>query len=168
MTTFAQRSQVGAGGVAELKVRLTEFGFTVFEIGQETWLPSSLHEKIRHEHADLMIRAIRYMPDLVALAANFPWSYWESKVNVTPGTPNFTIEKACYDEQMARQAKGERVVVAFKDVDGAWSANWIERLVVLRDMSEQRQDARGSRTPYLLIRKTCAVPFAEFVLGRWR
>ena len=115
-----------------------------------------------------MIRAIRYTPDLVAIAANFPWSYWESKVNVTPNTPNFTIEKACYDEQMARHAKGERIVVAFKDVGGAWSVNWIERLNVLRDMSEQRQEARGSRTPYLLIRKTCAISFSEFVLGKWR
>lgn len=151
-----------------MKVRLTEFGFTVFQIGQETWMPSSLHDAIRHIHDDLMIRAIRYTPDLVAVAANFPWSYWESKVNVTPSTPNFTIEKACYDEQMARHGKGERIVVAFKDVDGSWRANWIERLTVLRDMSDLRQEARGSRTPYLLIRKTCAISLPEFLLGEWR
>lgn len=168
-TTFDSRVSAGSAGMIEFMHLLHARGFSVFAVGQETWLPDKLHEEIRFEHADLMARAIRYFPDLAAYRREplFPWSYWEVKVNTTPGTPNFTIEKACYEEMMARHAKGERVAVAFKDVDREWYANWIDLLDVERDMSDRRQEARGSRTPYLLVRKDRARRLGEFTSRGW-
>ena len=82
-----------------------------------------------------------------------------------PNTPNFSIEKACYDEALARQAKGERVVLAFKDVDEAWYANWIENIPIGRDMSAHRHLSKGSHTPYYLIRKSSTLPLMDFLLS---
>jgi hypothetical protein len=79
-------------------------------------------------------------------------------------TSNFAIERACYDEQMARVSKGERVVIAWmEEVDGSWYANWVEQLPVLCDLSRQRHVAEGSHTPFLLIQKRFALPLAEFL-----
>lgn len=110
-----------------------------------------------------MVRAMRYMPDLLAYRAGFPLAWLEAKVKITPGTANFSLEKTCYAELMARHAKGERVVVAFKDTNGKWRANWVEKLSVERNMSGQRLVARGSHTPYLLITKAGTVGLSDFL-----
>ncbi len=161
--SFDTRAAAGHSGQAELSFILTRHGFDVMETGQENWLLASVHDALRFEHNDLMTRAVRYMPDLLAYRADFPLAWWEAKVNVTPNTTNFTLEKACYDELMARRAKGERAVVAFKDTDNRWRANWVEKLCVERDMSGQRLVARGSHTPYLLIPKATTVGLSDFL-----
>lgn len=161
--SFSARIRLGADGQAELAERLHAEGFQVFETGQENWLSRVVHAALRFEHADQMVRAVRYFPDLLAWRADWPLAYWEAKTNATPGTPNFSIEKACYEEMMARHAKGERVVVAFRDTDGMWRANWIERLEIRRDMTADRQVARGSHTPYLLLPKSCTRPWEIFL-----
>jgi len=161
--SFGDRALAGHSGQAELSFMLTRNGFDVMQTGQENWMPGSVHDALRFEHDDLMVRAVRYTPDLLAYRADFPLAWWEAKVNVTPGTMNFTLEKACYDELMARHEKGERVVVAFRDTDSKWRANWVEKLCVERDMSGQRLVARGSHTPYLLIPKAATVGISDFL-----
>ncbi len=160
---FEQRASVAETGVRELKGILERHGLRVLRTGQENWLPADIHAAIRFDHNDPMVRAIRYMPDLLTFHPARRLEYWEVKVNTTPGTGNFTIEKACYDELMARAAKGERLVVAFKDVEGTWYANNIQKLVIGRDMSASRQYAQGSQTPYLLLPKSSALSLTSFL-----
>jgi hypothetical protein len=169
-TTFDGRLSVGRAGQAELQAVLERRGFEVFVTGQEHLLSPAVHAALRYEHADPMARAVRFAPDLLAYRADFPLAYWEAKVNTTPGTPNFAIEKACYEEQLARVEKGERVVIAFLDVDRLWRANWVGRLGISRDMSARRHAARGSQTPYVLVWKASTLPLAEFMQASagWR
>jgi len=162
-TSFSARARWGADGLVELAERLRVEGFQVLETGQENWLPQDVHAALRFEHDDRMARAVRYFPDLLAWRADWPLAYWEAKTNATPNTPNFSIERACYDEMMARHAKGERVVIAFRDTDGMWRANWVERLEISRDMTAERHAARGSHTPYLLLPKSCVRPLEMFL-----
>ena len=161
--TFAARSREGEAALAELIIILEQNGFDVFHVVQETWLPARLHDAVRFVHDDLMVRAIRYFPDLAVVGPGFPWSYWDAKRNVTPGTANFSIEKACYEELMARHAKGERVIVSFKDVDNKWYACWVQMLNPVRDMTGVRGESRSSHTPYLLVRKDNAKRLSDFL-----
>ncbi len=59
------------------------------------------------------------------------------------------------------------MVVAFQDTDTLWRANWIDLLTPIRDMSDLRSEAKGSHTPYLLIRKEIAQLIAEFLRTGW-
>ncbi len=164
--TRLQRSRIGRSGEQELRVILQRYGFIVLATGQENWLSKSVHDSLRLNHKDPMVQAIRYMPDFLAYHPRLDLrflAYWDAKVNVTPGTLNFTIEKACYEEGIARTHKGERVVIAFKEVDGSWFANWVEQLQVVADMSRQRRRAKGARTPYLLISKASTHPLDQFI-----
>ncbi|MGE5223556.1 MAG: hypothetical protein ACM3PY_14055 [Omnitrophica WOR_2 bacterium] len=164
--TRLERSRIGRSGEEELKSVLRRYGFIVLTTGQENWLAKSVHDRIRPNHEDPMVQAIRYMPDFLAYHPQLDlrfFAYWDAKVNVTPGTLNFTIEKACYEEAIARTRKGERVVIAFKEVDGRWFANWAEQLAVVADMSRQRRRAKGAKTPYLLISKASTHPLAQFI-----
>jgi len=163
MQTRTARMAAGGDGQAELKQLLEGFGFQVVDTGQETWLPAWAHQALRQVHDDVTVRAVRYQPDLLAWSPRFPYAFWDAKVNATPGTPNFTIEHACYQEQVARWNAGQRVVIAFRDTDGKWSANSIGRLQVVDDHSARRHQAAGSQTPYLLINKRSAVPLHAFV-----
>lgn len=163
MDSRSARIETGSAGQAELKSLLVGYGFTVVDTGQESWLPAEIHERLRTDHTDPMVRAVRYTPDLLAFSPRFRLAWWDAKVNATPGTPNFTIELACYEEQLARCAKGERVAIAFKDTDGRWLAQWTPRLRVNEDRRADRHEAKGSMTPYLLIAKTSCEPMAAFV-----
>ncbi len=102
VSTFADRIHLGEAAQKELAARLRGEGFAVLETGQENWITAQVHAALRFEHEDLMARAVRYFPDLLAWRVNFPLAYWEAKANATPDTPNFAIEKACYDEGLAR------------------------------------------------------------------
>lgn len=164
---YTGRIQIGRKGEDELRLILEAYGFMVKPTGQENWLPVGIHRHIRHNHSDTMARAVRYMPDFLVyhpvLELRF-FAYWDAKVNVTAGTENFSIEKACYEEFMARVGKGERVVVAFKDVDGQWYANWVEALVIQADMSSLRHAANGAQTPYLLVAKSSVRCLNDFLM----
>ena len=146
-----------------LKAMLHRNGFIVFMSGQENWMPKDIHKKIAYEYNDDMIRAIRYMPDFLAFHDRFPFAWWEVKRNTTPGTANFTLEKACHTEGMARHAKGERVIIVYHDTNDKFTAAWIQDLVVKIDKSNIRQKAKGSRTPYLLILKSSTVDLEVFL-----
>lgn len=163
MQTHAARMAAGGDGQAELKQLLLNYGFLVVDTGQESWLPNWAHQALRQVHDDATVRSVRYQPDLLAWSPRFPFSFWDAKVNATPGTPNFTIEQACYQEQLARMTIGQRIVIAFRDTDGKWSANSVGRLQVVDDHSARRHDAAGSQTPYLLISKRSTVPLHAFV-----
>ncbi len=163
MTTFGERQAAGQAAQDALKVVLQNLGFTVIGVGQENWLPKSVHDALRQNHDDLMIRSVRYQPDLLAFHPGFPAAYWEVKRNTTPGTPNFAIEVACYQEALARTAKGERIIFAFLEVDNTWHAQWSNWLRVQGDKSAVRQQSKGSHTPYLLIAKTSASPLLGFL-----
>jgi len=162
------RLTAGLAGQAELKKILESLGFTVIETGQESWLPTLVHEVLRRNHTDPMVRAVRYQPDLLAYSPRFPLAWWDAKVNTRPGTPNFSLEEACYTEQIARTRKGERVAIAFKDTDGRWSAQWVDLLRVNADRSGDRHDAKGSQTPYYLVAKDSTEPLGGFVAFRSR
>jgi hypothetical protein len=164
MLSRDNRVTTGAAGQAELKALLAiNFGFTVVETGQETWLPTALHERLRDDHTDLMVRAVRYMPDLLAWSPRFRLAWWDAKVNTVPHTPNFTLELACYQEQLARCQKGERVAIAFRDTDGRWYAQWAQRLRVTEDWRDKRHQAAGSHTPFVLIAKSSCESLMAFV-----
>lgn len=163
VSTFSQRISIGQAGQEELADLLRSCGFRVFSIGQETYLDPDTHALIRFDLGDPMVRAVRHAPDLLAYRRGFPLAYWDAKVNTTPNTPNFTIEKDSYSELMARSEKGERVVVAFKDTDQLWHANFVQHLHVTGDLSNRRSESRGSHTPFLLIRKSSAIPFNRFL-----
>ena len=160
---FDQRLSSGQAGQQDLVANLRKMGFRVMLTGQEMWLDEVVHQALRLNHTDQMMRAVRYRPDLLAYHPGFPLAYWEVKTNTTPGTANFAVEKACYAEMVARKAKGERIVFAFQDVDRTWYAQWVEKLIVARDMSAIRKQARGSHTPYLLIPKSCVLPLSGFL-----
>lgn len=163
MSSFTQRRQVGESAQAELQTLLTLRGFTVFATGQEQMLSKFVHEAVRFEHDDLMVRAVRYAPDLLVWRHDWPLAWWEVKANTTPDTPNFAVEKACLEELLARVQKGERCVLAFRDTDGLWSAQWAQSLNVGRDMSAARHEAKGSHTPYVLIPKASALGLTKFI-----
>lgn len=183
MQSRPARVAAGADGQAELKSLLEmRYGFTVVPTGQEFWLPAAAHDVLRRVHDDVTVRAVRYVPDLLAWGQGFPFSFWDAKVNQTPGTSNFSIESACYDEGMARWSIGQRVVLAFRDVDrspalpaasrqttgNAWYAQAVQHLVVVADNSDRRHEAAGSHTPYLLVRKDSTVRLSAFVAQpRW-
>jgi len=162
--TFEQRLSIGNQGAGELRTILESEGFIVSTTGQEAWLTPQMRERLRHDYTDLTVRAVRHKPDLLAYRPDdFPLTYFEAKVNTTAGTPNFSIEKACFDELVSLAQKGERCVVAFREVNRTWHANYVEKLVVTRDMSNQRRQARGSMTPYLLIAKQSTEPLRSFL-----
>lgn len=163
MESRSARVSVGSAGQAELKALLESHGFTVLDTGQESWLPESWHERLRTDHTDPMIRAVRYQPDLLAFSPRWRLAWWDSKINTVPGTGNFTLETWCYDEQMARMKKGERVVFAWRDTDRRWYAQWATRLVIHEDHSARRHAAKGSMTPYLLVEKDSTVPIVGFI-----
>lgn len=168
----SQRMDVGREAEAALTVVLEGYGFLVQETGQEHWLLPAIHAAIRNEHDDLMARAVRYTPDVLAYHPRFRllW-WWEVKANKTPGTPNFTVEVASRDEQVARMEKGERVVVAFweRATDKTWWAQWANKLGAGRDMGPVRHEAAGSQTPYLLIYKSSTIPLDDFLRKNgWR
>ena len=166
--TFGQRLALARQGQEALRQVLAMHGFSVTETGQELWLARAVHDDLRFDHADRMARAVRYLPDFLVYKRGFPLAFWEAKVNSRQSftTGNYAIERACYEEQMARVQKGERVVIAWmEEVDGSWRANWVERLPILRDLSAQRHAADGSHTPFLLIEKRQAVPLPAFLRG---
>ena len=167
--TFEGRMALARQGQAALRQVLNMQGFTVAETGQELWLARAVHADLRFDHTDLMARAARYIPDFLAFRRGFPLAYWEAKVNSRQSyaTGNFAIERACYDEQMARVQKGERVVIAWmEEVDGSWRANWVQRLPILADLSGHRHEAEGSHTPFLLIEKRHVPLLGEFLRGQ--
>lgn len=163
ISKFTKRLDIGKKGADELRGILESVGFTISTTGQEVWLTPEVREAIRHNHTDITVRAVRYKPDLLAFRHDWSLTYFEAKVNTTPNTPNFSIEKACYDENMSLTQKGERCVIAFREVNGKWYANFVQLLVIARDMSQQRHWARGSMTPYLLITKKSTVPLSAFL-----
>lgn len=163
INTFNKRLGIGQKGAEELKRILESAGFIISTTGQEVWLTPEVREAIRHNHTDVTVRAVRYKPDLLAYRHDWSLTYFEAKVNTTPRTPNFSIEKACYDENMSLTQKGERCVIAFREVNGIWYANFVQHLVIARDMSQERHWARGSMTPYLLITKKSTVPLSAFL-----
>lgn len=162
ISTFDKRKNIGTRVASELRAILERCGYIVVPFGQENYLSNPAHEQLRYIHNDPTVRAIRFAPDFVAIMRGQS-SYWESKANTTSGTPNFTIEKSCYEELMARHEKGERCNVAFKDTDGTWSANRVDKLFVAGDLSLYRHQACGSRTPFLLIRKNSTLPLLEYL-----
>ena len=151
--TFSQRIALGTQGQRELENELRSRGFIITPTGQEKFIPDAIHDDLRHIHDDPTVRAIRFQPDFMAYRDNFPVSYWEAKVNTRDDTPNFAIEKSCYEELMARHANHQRCVIAFRKVDGLWVANWVEEIKVVKDMTSRRQQANGSHTPFLLVAK---------------
>lgn len=163
MQTRANRMTTGAAGQAELKYILEQLGFYMVDTGQESWLPEPMHDVMRQVHDDLTVRAIRYQPDLFGWGPRFPYAFWDAKVNTTPDTPNFTIEEACYNEQYSRYRAGQRVVIAFKDTDGKWRAQWVQQLHVVANNATRRHEAQGSMTPYLLVAKMSTVPLRAFI-----
>jgi hypothetical protein len=164
ISSFPKRLNIGKQASDELRSILESEGFIVSTSGQETWMKPELQECIRHDHSDLTVRAVRYAPDFLAYKTGlFKLSYFEVKRNTTPNTPNFTIEKACYDELISLVDKGEQCVVAFREVNGKWYANYIKELVISKDMSSIRHMARGSMTPYLLIKKISTIPLINFL-----
>lgn len=163
MRDHSSRAITGAAGQAELSYLLEQAGFFVADCGQENWLPSEMHAVLRLDHTDLTVRSVRYQPDLFAFAPKFPFAYWDAKVNTVPGTPNFTIEQACYEEQLSRVQRGQRVVIAFRDTDAKWRAQWVERLRIVADHAARRHEAHGSMTPYLLVAKDSTLALRAFV-----
>jgi hypothetical protein len=163
MQSRASRMTTGAAGQAELKYLLEQAGLMVADCGQENWLPSEMHAVLRQDHDDMTARSVRYHPDLFAFGARFPFAYWDAKVNTVPDTPNFTIEQACYEEQLARTRAGQRVVIAFRDTDGKWRAQWAPRLHVVASHAARRHEAQGSMTPYLLVAKLSTVALRTFL-----
>ena len=161
--TRTSRQVIGKTAEDALRKTLEDYGFMIKPTGQENWLPPEVHIGVRFEFADVMVRSVRFTPDFLAYHPNFPLAYWDSKANVTPNTPNFAVEKASLEEQIARMKKGERVVVAFWEVDKTWHANWADKLVVARDMSAVRHLASGSHTPFVLVRKSSTLPLREFL-----
>lgn len=151
--TFGQRIALGTAGQQELEKELKARGFTITPTGQEKFIPGAIHNDLRHIHDDPTVRAIRFQPDFMAYRADFPVSYWEAKVNTRDDTPNFAIEKSCFEELMARHKNGQRCVIAFRKKDSLWVANWVEDVKVVVDMTSRRQKANGSHTPFLLVAK---------------
>lgn len=154
-------------GEDELRLILEAYGFIVKPTGQETWLPFGIHRHIRQENSDTMSRAVRYMPDFLAfhplLGIKF-FAYWDAKINQNTYSETFTIEKASYDELLARVQKGERVVVAFKDIDGQWYANWAESLEIQTDLSNPVCEVDDSRQIYLLVAKSSTRHINDFLM----
>jgi hypothetical protein len=163
MQSRAQRMATGAEAQAELKYLLEQAGLFVAECGQENWLPSDMHAVLRQVHDDVTVRAARYHPDLFVFGAKFPFSFWDAKANTVEGTPNFTIEQACYQEQMARVRLGQRVAIAFRDTDRKWRAQWVQSLHVVANNAERRHEAAGSMTPYLLVAKLSTIALRTFL-----
>ena len=165
---FSSRLAAGQNGETLLKAYLEAMGFQVMETGQQTWLHKQVHTVLRHEHSDPMVRAVRYLPDLLAYHPDFPLSYWEVKTNTTPNTPNFAVETACYQEALARNEKGERVIFAFLEVDRTWYANYVQGLQIRCNMGAKRKQANGSMTPYLLLTKSSTLPLEHFLHQEFR
>lgn len=163
MQTRAARMALGEDGQDELTQILAGFGFTVVAAGQENWLPADAHAHMRHTYGDATVRSVRYMPDLLAWSPRWPVAWWDAKANATPGTRNFSLEQACYEEQLARTSIGQRVVIAFRDTDGEWYANAVRHLVVAAAHRDDRHAAAGSKTPYVLITKASTMRLRAFI-----
>ena len=161
--TFDKRIKIGERGQAELEALLRSMDFTITPTGQEKFIPGVIHDDVRHIHDDPTVRALRFQPDFMAYREDFPVSYWESKVNTVGSTPNFALEKACYEELMSRHQRGQRCIVAFKEVTGTWAVAWVQDIVVAVDMSARRHEANGSKTPYLLVRKSSFLELKLFI-----
>jgi hypothetical protein len=162
---FLDRLAHGKTVEEQVEQALTARGFVVMRTGMEYLLDSSDHGWIRRNNTDETIRAVRHAPDFFCVdkSGAFPPAYWECKGNRTKNTANFSIEKPCYEELVARQNKGERIVIINRDVDGSWWANWIQYVEITRDMSQFARQARGSRTDYLLYAKSDLVKAADFL-----
>lgn len=163
--TWPERHGIGKEAEAELKRHLTLLGFSYADDGQERNISDEMQKVMRYNYSDPTIRAIRHRPDLLAYRPNFGLAHWEAKKSTDDHWGNFAIEKDCYEELLALHRAGRRVAVAFNKQSGSWVAAWVQHILINRDMSSEfdRQRARGSRTPFLLISKNEFKPLLSFV-----
>ncbi len=161
--TWDKRLTIGERAQAEFDALLKTLGFKIVATGQEKFVPGAIHDDLRRVHDDLTVRAIRFQPDFMAYRDDFPAAYFETVSSTRGDTPYFAVEKAKYDELMSRQGRGQRCALVVKEVTGTWVVAWVQNIVVAVDMSRRRHEANGSKTPYLLVRKSSFTSLSQFI-----
>lgn len=154
--TWTDRKELAI--LAEQKV----FGMLLFwnisarKIGQETWMPNWVHDKLRYDYSD-SIKTIRHFPDIDTGKALV-------EIKNSPNGDKFDsvfIEKDSFDTCLMLSDRGISVLIVWMIGDNLFMAQWTNKLNPIMPKVE-RQNTKGSRTPYYEIYKNELLPFKNF------
>lgn len=156
--------QAGRDGEQILKSWLKRYGFRVEHIGQEYLLSQKARWLLRQQAGDPTAKSIRYMPDMFVIHGKnrFPVALWDAKHKISTGSPYFNLNRDFYFAQIARVSAGQRVVIAFIDLDGEIYAQWVEQLQSV-DGRPRPSNPRINQPGYIRFRKNAFLPLYEFL-----
>ena len=155
--TFEERKLIGK--IAENKVMgyLLYWNIQAQFIGQETWLPGWVHNKLRF-NLDDSVRLIKHFPDIATEKALI-------QVKSSPSSENYStvfIEEASYQACKYLNDVCNIPVLAIWYVDNKnLIGNWITNLITEKP-NTPREKANGSHTPFLLVKKENLYNISKF------
>ena|SRR3990167_316779 len=129
----------------------------VLKIGQETWLPAWIHNKLRFVF-DQDIEMMRHFPDLSTEKALI-------QVKSAPNEADYpfvTIEEASYRVSKRLSDLDIPVLIVWQYQNYKFYGQWAGRLIT-KPSNTKRENTNGSHTPMLLVDKRCLKPVDEFM-----
>lgn len=162
MTAATRHERMTRGKQAENRVKayLHWWGKNYVDTGQEAWLPTWVHERIRYENDDERFTFVRHFPDLATDVV----AIQVKDASDSDGYPTVTIEQASYETSVYLAEHDIPTLCVwwcYVDHEPGLYSNWADHLEV-REAQTPRQETNGSHTPYVLVEKSCLRPFTEF------
>lgn len=156
--TFSDRLELSR--IAERRVlgMLLYWNINAKRIGQETWMPSWVHDKLRFNLSE-SIRTIRHFPDIDVGKALI-------EVKCSPNGEKYDtlyIEKDSFDTCSMLFSYGIKVIIVWMVGNKTFLAQWVNRINTT-EPNTPREDTNGSRTPFYEVSKSELVLFSEFRL----
>jgi hypothetical protein len=160
LNTASRDNRVRLGEIAEKKMigLLMWYGKNVKRVGQETWMPSWVHGKLRYQNDIDGVVMMRHFPDLDTGRALI-------QVKCAPEEKRWehvTIEKQSYETSKALHDLDIPVLVMWEFQDGKFYGNWVEELMTEEPFTP-REELNGSRTPMLKVVKHFLCPVVDFL-----
>lgn len=166
VTSWPGRRDRGEKALNELRIKLEEMGFGTAPTGQEKFIPNKVHADIRKVHGDPTVRALRFQPDLMAYRNDFKPTHFECMSNDEPDYSCYPLEREKYLENINRAMNKQRCALVYKqEWCNKFVACWVTDVRIDHDKTSDtdRWKAKGSKTPYYLIRRSTFVDLEKFV-----
>ena|SRR3990167_3866769 len=161
-----QRLKLSTPSQERLASLLFSYGVDLAPTGQEYWLPTGFHNKLRHIHISVTIDLVRYFPDFIAFVNSVGWFLLEAKAT-TPDYydgPNFSIETACLTLNTKLVGLGAQVLILFENRPNEFLGDWAENIKPIYSTNQTR-DFKGSKTPMTLVAKSSLLRLNTLLLS---
>lgn len=154
---YNERIESGVKWENDVKQKLEKMGYPVSCYGQSQLNPD-FRKIIRFLNKSSTARFIRYLPDLVIKIKNECY-FIEAKTDIGT-TNNYSYEQSSYNIGQKLSYIGVNVIIVFT----GWRADFIYNLYIHREFDnfQKTLNVKGSRTPFLLIKKNTVPPFDDF------